>query len=115
LFAHDLFGKPLHTFPDHALATMMAMASRRRTAMVTFSTRTAIGSPPTMPSCRISTRAPSTKPSSISRLSSSTSGSVQRLSGGEALDHAGIAAPGQAERHRLPCSIGFAVNFDHGF
>jgi hypothetical protein len=20
LFAHDLFGKPLHTFPDHALA-----------------------------------------------------------------------------------------------
>jgi hypothetical protein len=20
LFAHDLFGKPLHTFPDHALS-----------------------------------------------------------------------------------------------
>src|SRR6478752_2122980 len=24
LFEHDLFGKPLHTFPDHALERMMA-------------------------------------------------------------------------------------------
>jgi hypothetical protein len=25
LFAHDLFGKPLHTFPDHALAKLRAL------------------------------------------------------------------------------------------
>jgi hypothetical protein len=26
LFEHDLFGKPLHTFPDHALAVPASLA-----------------------------------------------------------------------------------------
>src|SRR6185312_1932773 len=29
LFAHDLFGKPLHTFPDHALASVGARRGTR--------------------------------------------------------------------------------------
>jgi hypothetical protein len=28
LFAHDLFGKPLHTFPDHALDQILPTAGR---------------------------------------------------------------------------------------
>jgi len=41
--------RSFHEFRVRSLqATMMAMASRRRTAIVTFSTRTAIGSRPTM-------------------------------------------------------------------
>jgi hypothetical protein len=27
LFAHDLFGKPLHTFPDHALTGLLSASS----------------------------------------------------------------------------------------
>ena len=52
-------------------ATRTAIASRRRSAMVVSLTRTAIGSRPSGPSCRISTWAPSTKPSSSRRRSSS--------------------------------------------
>jgi len=29
LFAHDLFGKPLHTFPDHALTAWQASHGQR--------------------------------------------------------------------------------------
>jgi hypothetical protein len=29
LFEHDLFGKPLHTFPDHALARLYPVAELR--------------------------------------------------------------------------------------
>src|SRR5262249_35741643 len=57
----------------HSLSgsTRMEPASRRRSATVASLTRTAIGSRPNNPWCRISTRAPSTNPSSISRRSSS--------------------------------------------
>jgi hypothetical protein len=54
--------------------TRIAMASRRRSAMVVWATRTAMGSPPNRPWCSSSTLAPSTKPSSIRRRSSSGPG-----------------------------------------
>src|SRR5262249_57424625 len=50
----------------------IAIASRRRNAMVAWLTRTAIGSRANAPSCRISTCAPSTKPSSSRRFSISS-------------------------------------------
>src|SRR5207248_6641290 len=56
-------------------STRIEAASRRRSATVASFTRTAIGSRPNKPSCNIWTRAPSTKPSSISRLSSSAADS----------------------------------------
>src|SRR5205807_2662560 len=56
-------------------ATRIEAASRRRSATVASFTRTAIGSRPNKPSCSVWTRAPSTKPSSISRLSSSAADS----------------------------------------
>ena len=58
-------------------STMIAMASRRLMATVLSFTRTAIGSRPNKPSCKISTWAPSVKPSSMRRRSSSPSGKSQ--------------------------------------
>src|SRR5262249_29653106 len=36
LFGHDLFGKPLHTFPDHALVVVGTIPNPRRVGMKIF-------------------------------------------------------------------------------
>src|SRR5690242_11761946 len=42
-FEHDLFGKPLHTFPDHALAAVRLLQDQRAEHLVGNSDATGLG------------------------------------------------------------------------
>ena len=93
---------------------MMAMASRRRTAMVMLSTRTAIGSRPT------SALVQDLDPGALDEaeldqpaLELDVRERRAGVLGGEVLDDAGIAALGQAQRHLAAriMGVGHALYF----
>jgi len=88
-------------------ATMTAMASRRRTAMVTFSTRTAIGSRPTTPSC--STFDPGAfDEAELDQAAFELRCQAARSrpsAAGDAMDHAREAAPDQSQRQLRACVV----------